>query len=333
MPVRKRGDRWHVRLQIGGQRIERSLGPAATKADALDYEAKIRKDFIDGKVGRSPERGLEDALVKWLQEEAANLKSYDNLLSKVRAFRDDCKGKKLTDIVAVAETVKAEGLKAGLSPATINRRLAILRRIANLAHEVWEGWLDKPLGQKIKLLPGEKARHVFLTPHQVELLADCCEHAGVTTAIRLAARTGLREGELLAADTIFDGCILVGAEASKTARPRLVPVPPDMPDLKLPIGISYHTLRTYFEKARTKAGMPDVRFHDLRHTAASWWAQSGANMKMLQELLGHSTLAVTGRYAHLMTSDLKAQAAKVMGQKRGKEKENTAATAVAQASE
>lgn len=331
MPVRKRGDRWHVRLQIGGQRIERSLGPAATKADALDFEAKLRKDFIDGRIGRAPARSVEDALVKWLQDEAANLKSYDNLLSKVRAIREDCKDTKLSDIVTVAEAVKANGLKAKLSPATINRRLAILRRIANLAHDVW-GWLDKPIGQKIKLLPGEKARHVFLTPHQVELLADCCEHAGVATAIRLAARTGLRETELLEAEAIFDGCIVVTAENSKTSRPRLVPAPPDMPDLKLPLGITYNTLRTYFEKARLEAGMPSIRFHDLRHTAASWWAQSGANLKMLQELLGHSTLAVTGRYAHLMTSDLKAQAAKVMGQKRGKEEESELETVAAQPS-
>ena len=318
MPVRKRGDTWYVRLQIVGQRIERSLGSAASKADALDYEAKIRKDVIAGKVGRAPDRSLEDAIVKWLTDEASQLKSKDTILSQIRAIRPSCAGKKLTDIVAVAEQIKKDSLKKKLKPATINRRVAILRRIANLAHEVW-GWLDQPLGKKIKLLPGEVSRHIYLTPDQVEHLAGCCAHPVVATAIRLAARTGLRETEILLADTIFDGCIVVTSETSKTTRPRLVPVPADMPELTIPLGINYATLRTYFERARTAAGFPHVRFHDLRHTAASWWAQSGANLKMLQDLLGHSTLAMTGRYAHLSTNDLKAQSLK-MAEKRGEKK-------------
>ncbi|HET6719638.1 MAG TPA: site-specific integrase [Rhodocyclaceae bacterium] len=316
MPVRKRGDTWHVRLQVGGQRIERSLGPSATKADALDYEAKLRRDLIAGKLGRAPERTLDEALLRWLENEAANLKDYDGVKNKVRAIRPLTLGKRLADIVQVAEEIKSAGQKAQLSPATINRRVAILRRIANLAHDVW-GWLDQPLGQRIKLMSGEKTRHVYLTPAQVEHLADCCEHPIVAKAIRLAARTGLRENELLRADTVFDGCIVV--DESKSGRPRLVPLPPDI-EVVLPLGITYATLRTYFEKARAKAVMPGVRFHDLRHTAASWWAQSGGNLAVIRDLLGHANLAVTSRYSHLMTSDLKAVVEKTTaGLKRGKE--------------
>jgi len=316
MPVRKRGDRWHVRVQLGGQRIERSLGPAATKADALDYEARLRRDAVAGKLQRNPARTIDAALLRWLEGEAAQLKSYNNLLSKVRAIEPFAAGKSLAAIVLVAEEIKAAGIKAELSPATINRRLAILRRVANLAHDQW-GWLDQPLGNRIKLLRGETTRHVYLTPDQVEALADHCQNAAVATAIRLVARTGLREGELLRADTIFDGCIVV--DESKNGRPRLVPVPIDMPGLVLPLGITYATLRTFFEKARTAAGMPHVRFHDLRHTAASWWAQAGANMAVLRDLLGHSNMAVTSRYAHLATADLKRASAKVAaGQTRGK---------------
>ncbi len=264
--------------------------------------------MLAGKLGKAPVRTIDDALVRWLEGEASKHKSYANLLTKVRAIRAHAEGRKITAIVTVAQAVKEAGIKDGLSPSTINRRLAILRRLANLAYNEWD-WLREPLGKKIKLLGGEVARHTYLTPAQVDHLADCCEHAGVAIAIRLAARTGLREGELLRADTIFDDCIVVGE--SKSGRPRLVPVPVDMPGLVLPIGITYATLRTFFERARIKADMPAVRFHDLRHTAASWWAQAGANMAVLKELLGHSNMAVTSRYAHLMVGDLKKVSADV----------------------
>lgn len=301
---------WNVRLQIGGQRIQRALGPVARKEDALALEAQIRRDHIDGRIGKTPARSLDDALLKWLQGEATTLRDLDGHTAKVRAMRQHCAGLRLDQIAEAADAVKEAGIKDGLKPATINRRLAILRRIANLAHDQW-GWLDRPLGQRIKLLKGESTRHTYLTPDQVEHLAQCCRHATVAAIIRLAARTGLRQAEILRASTIYDGCIVVEAEDAKSGRPRLVPIPPDMADLKLPFCVSYATLRTYFEDARQTAGLPHVRFHDLRHTAASWWAQAGANLAILRDLLGHSTLAMTSRYAHLLPDDLKQTSQKV----------------------
>lgn len=315
---------WCCRLQIGGQRIQRSAGPSATKADAQALEAAIRRDAIDGRIGKPQTRSLDDALLRWLDGEARTLKDYAGHTSKARAIREYCAGKRLDQIVDAAEEIKRDGQKAGLAMATINRRLAILRRIANLAHDQW-GWLDKPLGQRIKLFGGEQARHTYLTPDQVEHLAQCCAHTQTATAIRLAARTGLRMNEILAADTVFDGCIVVHPEQAKSGRPRLVPLPPDMPDLLFPLGLTYPVLRRNFEAARELAGLPDVRFHDLRHTAASWWAQAGANLTVLRDLLGHSTLAMTSRYAHLMTGDLKRAAADV-AQKRHTEKQKTEKT-------
>lgn len=176
--------------------------------------------------------------------------------------------------------------------------------MANLAHDEW-GWLRDPIGKRIKMLPGERARDVFLSPAEVERLATACTHPGVALAIRLAARTGMREAEILRAAVITDGCIVITVGTTKNSKPRRVPVPVDMPDLVLPIGITYNTLRTYFERARRDIGMPGLWFHDLRHTAASWWIASGASLAVVRDLLGHSNISVTSRYLHLMTGDLK----------------------------
>ncbi len=307
MAVYKRGERWHYRFQVDGKKFAGTAGAAGGKADAVALESKIRADHLAGRLGKVASHTVDDALLRWLSGEASRLRSVKSLTSQIKAIMDHTAGRQLAQIVLVAEAVKQAGIDAGLAIATINRRLAALRRVAHLAHDQW-GWLTEQLGPRIKLLRGETKRHVYLTPTQVEHLAECCEHPQVALAIRLSARTGLRQGELLQVDTIHDGHIVIGPEISKTGRPRLVPVPADMSDLVLPIGLTYNTLRTYFERARTKADMPALHWHDLRHTAASWWAQSGATLVLLRDLLGHTTTAETSRYSHLMRADLRAGA-------------------------
>lgn len=323
MPVRKRGDIWHVRVQIAGQRFERSTGRGATRADALALEALIRREHVDGTVKRAPKRTIDQAVARWLTGEASLLKSHGNIAGKVAAIEGAITGQPLTAIVEVAEAIKADGIKDKLKPATINRRLAILRRVANLAHQQW-GWLDTDIGRRIKLLPGETARHVYLTPQQVVALVNACEHPRVADAIRLAAMSGLREGELLGltADHLRDGCIVLDTD-TKSGRPRIIPLPPEALAIALPLGITYATLRTHFERARLAVKLPGVRFHDLRHTYASWLVQSGIGLTAVRDLLGHANLTVTSRYAHLATDHLRGAAAAAgakmrAGQKRGK---------------
>lgn len=302
MPVRKRGDAWHIDIQVGGQRIRCTAGKGATRAQALALESRLRADHLAGRLGRAPKRSIDEALARWLTGEAARLKSHANILDKARAIRPAIAGRALTEIVQAAEQVKADGIAAGLAAATINRRIAILRRIAHLAHDAW-GWLDQPLGAKIKLLPGERARHVYLTATEVEALAAAAAPPAVADAIRLAAYSGMRRREVLTASGIVDGCAVL--PDTKSGRPRLVPLPPGAA-IHLPLGIGDHALRKGFEAARAAIGRPDLRFHDLRHTAASFLVRAGVGLTVVRDLLGHANLAVTSRYAHLATDDLKA---------------------------
>ena len=64
-------------------------------------------------------------------------------------------------------------------------------------------------------------------------------------------------------------------------------------------------IRTAFESAMTKAGLKDFRFHDLRHTAASHLVMRGASLSDVKEVLGHSDLKMTLRYAHLSPAHLR----------------------------
>jgi integrase len=229
------------------------------------------------------------------------LKDYDGLKSKSRAILPYITGKTFADIVDVADDIKTQKLK----PATINRRLALLRRLGNLAFE-W-GWIDYPAGKKVKLLPENNERHFYLSAEQIEALAKLCPHAGDT--IRLAAYTGLRRSELLrlTKDNYKDGWIRLDAN-TKTNRPRAVPVPKKVKRIadNLPLKVTDHVLRVEFEAARKALKMDWLHFHDLRHSYASLLADSGANLRTIGELLGHSTPTMTARYSHLSGGHLEA---------------------------
>jgi integrase len=304
MPIRKRGATWYVDVHLGGQRVVRSAGRGATRAEARELEAKIRRDLHAIRVGRAPERTIEQALARWLKGDARALRSYRKILSHANALRPYIFRRPLTRAPDVAEEVKRAMLAEGLSNATVNRRLALLRRVCRLAYSPWE-WLGKPI--VIQLLPENNERHVYLTPDGVEALARACPNPAAGDMCRLAAYTGLRRGELFGGGgTIVDGCLLLDA-STKTARPRMIPLPEAVLEiaLRLPLALSDYQLRVSFEAARIAVGRPDLHFHDLRHTYASWLVQSGVHLLSVQELLGHSTVTTTERYSHLAPEHLR----------------------------
>lgn len=306
MSIRKRGGVYWVRVQVAGQRIERSAGIGATKEQAKELEAKIRADVHAGRVGRQPDRRISEAILEWLDGECKTLKSARAFESHARALLPFIAGKRLQDAPAVAEDIKRGMSRDGLRPATINRRLAILRRVLNIAYKQW-GWLDHPVGDRITLLPEHNERHLYLTPDEVDALAAACQSPVGADAIRLAAYTGLRLSELvrLAPANYRDGCLVLDAQ-TKSGRPRIIPVPAEAVPIiaRLPFNRCKRSLERHFELARAAIGRPELHFHDLRHSYASWLVQAGAPLTAVRDLLGHSNLGVTSRYAHLASEHL-----------------------------
>ncbi len=303
MPIRKHGRGWEVRVQHAGRRFSKTVG---RRQDAFTLERTVRERLNDRQLGRTPRYTLEEAVTNWLTGEAKSLRSYDNLLDKVRVMLPHISGRELADVVDVADKVKRAGLAAGLQPATINRRLAVLRRVANLAHRVWEpAWLERDLGSRIKLLPGEEPRYVQATPEQVEkLIRKAGKRAGA--AIEWFALTGLRPIEFRAVQPeSFQGRAIV-LTRSKSGRPRIVPLPHGLEPSAFPFGITESEMRRGFEAARAAAGMPWLQLRDLRRTFGSWIVQRTKSLKAAQDLLGHSTPTITAKhYAHLLEGHLR----------------------------
>jgi len=142
--------------------------------------------------------------------------------------------------------------------------------------------------------------------------------------IELAVHTGCRRGELLNLEwsrVLLERereTITLNARHTKSGKPRQVPMnttataavhrraswraehAPDSPWVFCRQGgAKVKSLRNGFEVAAKNAGLTDLRIHDLRHTAASWLVTDGVPLEVVKELLGHSSITMTERYAHL----------------------------------
>lgn len=301
MPVKRRANgSYQVTVCYGG-RTHRKASRHWTFADAREVERQMLAEVRRLAAGREPERLIADALERWLLEDVPRLKSARKTKGHVRALIPYIKGRRLDELNDLwGEIRKAERDKA---PATVNHKGRILRQIGRKAWREWK-WTDHP--PAITLLP-ETPREVFLTREEVAALAKATERPETAEYIMLAAYTGIRRGHLLrltARDV--EGEFIVIDRSGKTKRLQRVPLHPLVKDIaeRLPLGIGDKPLQQDWQQAKKKCGLWHVRWHDLRHTCASWLVQAGVPLELVAELLGHSSLAMTRRYAHFATSNL-----------------------------
>ena len=214
-------------------------------------------------------------------------------------------------------------------PATIVRYLAVLSHVFGVAVKEW-GWLeDNPLA-KVRKPKEPRGRVRFLSDDERErLLAECKRNPDLYAAVVLALSTGGRRMEILGlrwsqVDLIRRVAVL---HETKNGERRVLPltgpalellrersrvrrVDTDLvfPGRVKPRRSSDHKtlsepkpidLRTPFATALRRAGIQDFRWHDLRHSAASYLAMNGASLAEIAEVLGHKTLQMVRRYAHL----------------------------------
>lgn len=312
MSVYKRRGIWYYHIEVSGHPDSPVRRSAKTKNKKLaeEIETKTRARMLDdihsSMAGRAPKRKFGEALNKWLTGEAKLLKSYNNIIDKACLIQPFLNEEWLQNVPEKAEEMKLVFIREGKAPATINRRLAIVKRVLNLAHR-W-GWLDSPIASKITLLSENNERHIYLHPIRILRLAI---HAGKINkqgqnAILYLAFTGLRKSEMLGLTPVnkVNNAIYLDAK-TKGSKPRIVPLPDIVKDIPLPIKITEHQLRRVFEKARALIGMPELHLHDLRHSYASLIVRRTQNLTAVRDVLGHAHIGVTSRYTHLIDDDIK----------------------------
>ena len=300
--------RYVVEFQFRRQRVHRRCPKGTTKAEAQALEARLRRAiFTAGDLGVEPDTPLDGAIAVWLDERVAGSKSERSRRGHALALADFVDGKQLRELPDVAEAYRQHGRKAGLSPLTVNRRLAVLKAVAKWAWKI-KRWTAANLSPHVQLTDEKgAARHVYRTPAEVRRIVAKAPTFEGKAWIMLAAYAGLRQGELYALRPakVRRGVIDLGV--TKSGEPRLVPVAkPGLPYLKaLPFTRPLGSLDWEWRRARDKAGFRGMRYHDLRHTFASLLINKGVDLYTVARLLGNDPAYTTPRYAHLALATLK----------------------------
>jgi len=251
-------------------------------------------------LGRMP---FKDFAQMYLEREGALLKSIRTERNRVLAWAREFGSRPLGQITRTEIEAWRREKMARCRPATINRDLSRLRHMLNLAVE-WELLEESPM-KGMKFLRENNARTRYLSLEECQRLIASCIAPHIRALVTVALHSGMRLGEILNLrrhDLDFaSGFILV--RDSKNGESRHVPADatlfalfrayPHRPSTDLV------DVRTGFQNACKRAGLTDLHFHDLRHTFASQFVMAGGDLYILKEILGHKSINMTQRYAHL----------------------------------
>ncbi len=294
-------------------------------AQAKRWAADVEAEMSDGTWSPVGRQTVEDLVKSYLQDELGRLSPQEQIQRRRQMdwWRDTFGAVELRKLspamVAQGRKLLLEGKGPSgkrISEATANRYLAALSAACAVAKREW-GWMETNPCRSVKRRGESRGRTRFLSDEERQRLAKAIGGRGrLRPLVILAMTTGARLGELMAlrwGDLDFEsrqatlrdtknGDIrtvpLVEVAIKALLEHRKVRVLGDDRVFVGPGGACYMPRRAW-NAARAESGLTDFRFHDLRHTAASYLAMSGASLNEIASILGHRTLAMVQRYAHL----------------------------------
>ena len=313
--IYKRGNSWCVGFTMNGRRVRETVGPSkkvAEKVLSLRMTEVLENRYFppNRQLGRMP---FNEFAETYLERVVPLMKSIRTERDRVKRWMRQFATRPLGQITrAEIEAWRRERMSK-CRPATINRDLSRLRHMLNIAVE-WELLEESPM-QGIKFLRENNARTRYLSLEECQRLIASCMAPHIRAMVSVALHSGMRLGEILNLrwyDLDFSsGFILV--RDSKNGESRHVPMDatlfalfrayPHRPSTDLVFSSSSGghivDVRTGFLNSCKRAGLIDLHFHDLRHTFASQFVMSGGDLYILKEILGHKSITMTQRYAHL----------------------------------
>ena len=315
-----KGTTYQVKVRKQGRTVTKTF---TRKTDAKEWARQIETKISNQQLPR-PEalkKTLAELIDRCINEELGELKTADDRIGHLNWWKRELGGLKLAEVTPEAIKVGMGKLKDGRSPSTCNRYLGSLSTALSTAVREYE-WLDTNPVSRVRKLKEPRGRVRFLSDDERSRLLKSCRESRspvLYPVVILALSTGMRKGEILGlswdAVNLKQGRITL--HDTKNGERRAVPITGAALailkehakvrriDTKLVFpdraGEAPAKFRDSWLEALKRAGIEDFKFHDLRHTAASYLAMSGATLAEIAEILGHKTLAMVKRYSHLST--------------------------------
>ncbi|MCU7801944.1 MAG: site-specific integrase [Candidatus Thiodiazotropha sp. (ex Lucinoma borealis)] len=301
--------------------------------DAKKWAGQTEAAIREGRYFRTTEarkHTLADAIDRYKESVLPAKKDGRKQKAQLDWWRGELGAYTLADVTPALLGESRDKLSKDRAPATVVRYLAALSHVFTVAINEW-GWLEDSPVRKVRKPQEPRGRVRFLSEDEMgpngdviegerSRLLRACKQSGnphLHTIVVLALSTGMRQGEILNlhwsdVDLKLGRIIL---HETKNGERRVVPLLGFARELleehskvrrldtdllfpgrnpKRPVFI-----RSPWLEAVKKSEIEDLRFHDLRHSAASYMLMTGASLGEIAELLGHKTLQMVKRYSHL----------------------------------
>lgn len=320
---------YRVKVRLKGHPVQSATFERLTDAKkwAQSTEAAIRENR-HFKTTEAKRHTLAELIDRYIRDVLPSKKSAKVQAQQLTWWRAEIGSYTLADVTPslLAECRDTLGRETTVrhtqrSPASVVRYMAALSHAFTIAVKEW-GWLEDSPMRKVTKPKESRGRVRFLSDDErVRLLKACKESSNpyLYPVVVLALSTGMRNGEIMG--LTWDSVDLNRGRAilheTKNGERRAVALTGHALEILKELGKVRRIdgnlifpskenrtqkpmdLRTPWEAALKKAGIDDFRFHDLRHSAASYLAMNGASLAEIAEVLGHKTLQMVKRYAHL----------------------------------
>lgn len=321
MALWNRNGIWWLNITHNGRRIRKST-ETRDKIQAQEYHDRVKESlWRQSKLGVKPAKTWMSAAVRWEKESQHKKSLYDDIL-KIKWLEKNVPSLKYTplncmdgDFVNEIMEIKS---KEGVADATLNRYLALFNAILRKAEYKWK-WIEK--APVLFFRKEMKKRIRWGTPMEMgRLLKELPEHLSVAAEFtleegpRASNVTGLKWPDINWHFKLF----VIHADEAKNGKSIQVPLTERAIEiLKSQIGKHPVYVFTYkgnpikkfntkaWRKALERAEIEDFRWHDLRHTWASWLAQRGVPLHIIQQWGGWSSYEMVLHYAHLATDNIR----------------------------
>lgn len=316
MRVYKRGKSWYLDINFEGRRIRKKIKGARTKTEAHAALTSVKADLLRGEFNFKQEKRIlfEDFCNLYLERHSKpNKRSWRRDVTSIKSLKAHFNGIPISKITTFQIDGYKQKRKKQVEVSTVNREIALMKHFYTKAVE-WGYASYNPAGNVKLYSEVDRKRWRILSQDEISLLLSNST-SPLKETILIALNTGMRIGEIqsLKWKDIDIQNEFISIKYSKSG-PRKVPLngisKRALLKLREQNGNSDYVFynpktnsyikypRKSFQTACKKSGIYSLRFHDLRHHAATVMVQSGIDLHTVSKILGHSDIKLTMRYSH-----------------------------------